>query len=290
MRFLNGMKTTFLLGSMLALCMLVGVLVGGKGGMLLGLIIGGIGNLFAYYFSDKIALNSMEARPVEPGEMPWLIDLVRALAGRAGLPPPRVYICPQEAPNAFATGRNPQNSAVALTQGMLQNFPRNEIAGVLAHELAHIKNRDVLISTIAAIMAGVISYAGYALIFSGGQGEREGGGGILGGVAAAVLAPVAAMLIQFAISRSREYAADAYAGELSAEPRHLAAALKRLSAQNEEVPTDVNPAYNGLFIIQPLSATEQLSSLFSTHPPVERRIEALLRQAAVAEATRPASA
>ena len=151
MRFLNGMKTALLLGSLLGLCMLVGGLVGGKTGMLLGLIVGSISNLVAYYFSDRIALATMQARRVEPDELPWLIDLVRELAGRAGLPQPRVYICPQDAPNAFATGRNPQNSAVALTRGMLQRFPRQEIAGVVAHELAHIKHRDVLIS-IEALM------------------------------------------------------------------------------------------------------------------------------------------
>lgn len=281
MRLVNHAKTAFLLGALLGLCMLVGHLVGGAAGMLIGLILGGVGNLVAFFFSDRIALAAMQARPIAPDESPWLHGMVRDLADRAGLPMPRVYLCPHDAPNAFATGRNPRHSAVAITEGMLRAFPRQEIAGVVAHELAHIKHRDVLITTVAAILGGVISYAGYALIFSGGnQDEKEGGGSnLLGALAAMILAPVAAMLIQLAISRSREYAADSYAAELCADPRGMAAALHRLGSLNQRIPTEVNPAYNGMFIIQPLSATARLSSLFSTHPPVEKRIAALLQMA-----------
>lgn len=278
MSFVNHAKTAFLLGALLGLCMLVGHLVGGAGGMLIGLVLGGLGNLVAFFFSDKIALAAMQARQVDQDELPWLTEMVRELADRAGLPMPRVYVCPHDAPNAFATGRNPRNSAVAITEGMLRAFPRKEIAGVVAHELAHIKHRDVLITTVAAILGGVISYAGYALMFSGGnRDEEEGSGSLLGALAAMIFAPIAAMLIQLAISRSREYAADAYAGRLCSEPRDLAAALQRLGGMNKRIPTKVNPAYNGMFIIQPLSATARFSSLFSTHPPVEKRIEALMR-------------
>lgn len=278
MKTLNHLKTAFLLGSLIGLCMLVGHALGGPQGLLLGLIIGGLGNLVAYWFSDRIALAAMQAQPVSRRQEPWLFDIVERLARRAGIPTPRVYVCPQPAPNAFATGRNPQNSAVAITAGMLRNFPQHEIEAVLAHEIAHIQHRDVLITTVAAVLGGLISYAGYSLMFLGGDRENQGPWGALGALLAVLLAPIAALVIQLAISRQREYAADALGGELCGNPRNLAYALQRLSTANERVPTDVNPSLNSLFIIQPLSA-RGMASLFSTHPAPEKRIAALLRQA-----------
>ncbi len=276
MRVLNNLKTTFLLASLIALCMLLGHFIGGPSGLMIGLVLGGGMNLVAYFFSDKIALASMQAQQVSRQDIPWLYDMVEELAARAGLPMPRVYVCPQPAPNAFATGRNPANSAVAITEGMLRNFPRDEIAGVMAHELAHIKHRDVLISTIAAVLAGIISYAGYMLMFSGGNRENQNP---LGALLMVVLAPLAAMLIQMAISRQREYAADNYAGELTGDPLCLARALNRLQHGNERIPTETNPAFHALYICEPLHAG--VANLFSTHPPIEKRIAALRRQAAV---------
>jgi heat shock protein HtpX len=264
----------------MGLCMLVGHLLGGPQGLLVGLLLGGLGNLVAYFYSDRLALAAMQAREVARADAPWLVDTVERLALAAGIPAPRVYVCPQEAPNAFATGRNPQNGAVAITQGMLRGFPQDEVAAVLAHEIAHIKHRDVLISTIAAVMAGVISYAGYLLMFFGGGQRSDSPLGAIGALAMILLAPIGAMIIQLAISRSREYAADSYAGELTGSPLALAAALERLQSRNQRVPTESNPAFHSLCIVQPVSAGAALGSWFSTHPPTEKRIAALRRQAA----------
>ena len=278
MRFVNHVKTAVLMGGLLGLCMLIGHFAGGPQGVLIGLVMGGVGNLFAYWFSDKIALASMQAQELPPDELPWLHAMIERLAQRANIPKPRIYICPQPAPNAFATGRNPRNSAVAITAGMLNNFPQSEIEGVMAHELSHVKHRDVLISTIAAVMAGVISYAGYMFMWFGGGHSREGGNplGAIGALLMIVLAPIAAMMIQMAISRSREYAADAGAAELTGNPRALATALNRLQHGNEHIPTETNPAFNSLFIVAPLSGGG-IGSWFSTHPPTEKRIAALLQ-------------
>ncbi|MFO0837284.1 MAG: M48 family metalloprotease [Phycisphaerae bacterium] len=281
MRFVNNLKTAFLLGAMMALCMLVGHLVGGAGGLIIGLLFGLVGNGLGYFFSDKIALAANRAQEVTRADIPWLVDMVDDLAARAGLPPPRVYVCPQAAPNAFATGRNPRNAAVAITEGMLRNFPRDEIAGVMAHELAHVKHRDVLISTIAAVMAGIISYAGYMLFYlpggGGGRSENQNPLGAIGAIVMILLAPLAATLIQLAISRQREFAADNFAGELTSDPLCLARALSRLHHGNERIPTDTNPAFHALYICEPLHGG--VASLFSTHPPIEQRIEKLRRQA-----------
>lgn len=279
MQFVNNAKTAFLLGSLIGLCMLIGYGVGGQMGLIYGLMFGGIGNLIAFFFSDRIALSAMRAQEVRREDLPWLYDMVERLAERANLPMPRVYVCPQAAPNAFATGRSPRHSAVAITEGMLRNFPAHEIEGVMAHELAHIKHRDVLISTIAAVLGGMISYAGYMLMwFGGGSRENNNPLGIIGVIAMAILAPIAAALIQMAISRSREYVADAYGGALCGDPMKLAAALRRLQAGNERIPTDTPPAFHSMYIMEPLHAGAVMN-LFSTHPPVEKRVAALVKQA-----------
>lgn len=277
MRWLNNIKTAMLLGSLMALCMVVGHFAGGQQGVLIGFLLGGMGNLIAFFFSDKIALAAMGAQEVPPEAAPWLHTMVERLAERAGLPKPRVYVCPQPAPNAFATGRSPRHAAVAVTEGMLR-FPKEEIEGVLAHELAHVKHRDVLISTIAAVMAGMISMLGYMLMWGGGGRDRENPLGATGALAMIILAPLAAGLIQAAISRQREFAADSYGGELCGSPLKLAGALARLHSANERIPTDTNAAFHNMYIVEPLSAGGVMS-LFSTHPPVEERIAALEQQA-----------
>ena len=276
MRWLNNMKTAMLLGFMMALFMAIGYFVLGPRGVIFGFALGGVGNLIAFFYSDKIALTAMRAQEVQRQDAPELYDTVERLSQRAGLPMPRVYVCPQPAPNAFATGRNPQHAAVAVTAGMLRGFPMHEIEGVIAHELAHVKHRDVLISTIAATLAGIISYAGYALMFMGGRG-RDNPLGAIGAIAMIVLAPLAAMLIQAAISRQREFAADSYGGELCGDPLKLASALQRLQAGNERIPTQTNPAFHNMYIMEPLSAGG-VAGWFSTHPPTEKRIAALRDQ------------
>jgi heat shock protein HtpX len=279
MRFANNLKTTVLLASLMGLCMLIGHLLLGPRGVLIGLLFGGLGNLIAFFYSDKIALMSMGGREIHRADHPRLFDMIERLAQRAGLPMPRVYICPQAAPNAFATGRSPRHAAVAVTQGLLRHFPEHEIEGVLAHELGHVKHHDMLISTLAAVMAGLISYAGYMLLFFGGGSRRDNPLGLIGTLAMIILAPIAAALIRAAISRQREYAADSYGGELCGQPLNLAAALQRLQAGNEQIPTQTPPAFHSLYIVQPLSAKGR-GSLGDTHPPIEKRIAALRAQAA----------
>lgn len=281
MRFVNNAKTAMLLAFLMGLCMAVGYFVAGPQGVMFGLLFGGLGNIVAFFFSDKLAMAAMGGREVSREDAPWLHDTVERLAQRAGLPKPRVYICPQPAPNAFATGRSPRHSAVAVTAGMLRNFPEHEVEGVLAHELAHIRHRDMLVSTIAAVMAGIISYAGYMLFFFGGGGRgRDNPLGAIGAIAMVILAPLAAMLIKSAISRQREFAADSYGGELCGDPNKLAAALARLGAANERVPTDTNPAFHNMYIVEPLAANGGgVTSLFASHPPIEKRIAALRQQA-----------
>jgi heat shock protein HtpX len=279
MRFVNNFKTAMLLGLLMALCIAVGYWVtGGRPeGVLFGFLFGALGNVIAFFFSDKIALAAMRAQEVTRDQAPELYDIVEDLAGRAGLPMPRIYVCPQPAPNAFATGRSPSHAAVAITDSMLRNFPRHEIEGVLAHELSHVKHRDVLISTVAAVMAGMISALGYVLMFGGGRG-RDNPLGAIGLLAMIILAPLAAALIQAAISRQREFAADSYGGELCGDPLKLAGALARLGRANERVATNTNPAFHNLYIVEPLSGGG-IVSLFSTHPPLEQRIAALQEQA-----------
>ncbi len=280
MRWLNTFKTAMLLAALTALCMAVGWFVGGTNGIVIGFLFGAFGNVIAYFFSDKIALLTMGAREVSREELPWLHEIVERLAARAGLPKPRVCVSPQTAPNAFATGRNPSNAVVCVTAGML-NFPHPELEGVLAHELGHVKHRDILISTIAAVMASAISMLGYMLMWGGGSNrDRDNPLGAVGAILMIILAPLAAAVLQAAISRQREYAADAYGGELAGDPNKLASALSRLEAINQQVPTEAaNPALHSLFIVEPLSGGDLLS-LFSTHPPTEKRIAALREEAA----------
>jgi heat shock protein HtpX len=235
-------------------------------------------NLSAYWFSDRVALAMSGAREVSPTDAPQLHGLVADLAGRAGMPKPRVYIIASPTPNAFATGRNPEHSAVAVTQGLLQVLNQDELAGVLAHELGHIRNRDVLISSIAAVMAGAISYlatmAQWAMIF-GGRNRRQGGGNLAGTLVMMIVAPIAAALIQMAISRSREYQADVTGARIHGNPQALASALKRLEESNQRRPMQVNPATAQMYIVNPLTKGN-LANLFSTHPPIQERISKLL--------------
>ncbi len=278
MRFVNNIKTAMLLGSLMGLCMLIGHFVAGPQGVIMGLVFGGLGNIVAFFFSDKIALMSMGAQEVSPQQAPELHAMVDRLAERAGLPKPKVCICPQDAPNAFATGRSPSKAVVAITQGMLRGFSQHEIEGVMAHEIAHVKHRDMLISTVAATMAGMISSIGYFMLWFGGGRDRESPLGAIGLLATIILAPVAAALIQMAISRQREYAADSMGGELCGDPNKLASALVRLSSVNERVPTNTNPAFHNLYIVEPLAA-KGIGGLFGTHPPIEERVRRLREQA-----------
>ena len=279
MRWLNNVKTAILLGALMGLCIAIGYFAtGGRPeGVVVGFLFGLLGNGVAFFFSDKIALAAMGAQEVTRDQAPQLYDIVEHLASRAGLPMPRVYVCPQPAPNAFATGRGPQHAAVAVTQGLLRNFPPHEIEGIIAHELSHVKHRDVLISTMAAVMAGMISIIGWLLMWGGGR-DRNNPLGAIGTVAMIILAPLAAALIQAAISRQREFAADSYGGELCGDPLKLAGALARLGSANEHIPTETSPAFHNLYIVEPRSGGGVVS-LFSTHPPIEDRIAALRQQA-----------
>ncbi len=281
----NVMKTFVLLAGLTALFMFVGRSLGGQQGMIMALVMAGLMNFFAYWFSDKMALSMSGAQPVSEAEAPELHSIVASLAARAGIPKPRVYIIPTKTPNAFATGRNPEHAAVAVTQGILEILNRDELEGVLAHELAHIKNRDILISSIAAVIAGAISYiaqiAQWGLMFGGMGGssdDEDGGAGMLGALFMMIVAPIAAMLIQMAISRSREYLADATGAKICSCPMSLANALKKLEEWNHRLPMNVNPATAQMYIVNPLTSSS-LAKLFSTHPPIEDRVRRLMEMA-----------
>jgi heat shock protein HtpX len=267
-------RTFILMAVMTALLMALGWMLGGSGGALIALVFAGGMNLWSYWNSDKAVLRQQNAIPVDRNSAPELFDMVATLAQRAGLPMPAVYVLATEQPNAFATGRNPQNAAVAVTQGLLANMPRDELAGVIAHELAHIKNRDTLTMTVTATLAGAIAMMGNMMMFSGG---RDGRGGGLGALLAMIVAPLAAGLVQMAISRTREYEADREGAEISGDPAGLAKALARiatLAGRTVNVPAERNPAAAPLFIINPLHAL-RADKLFSTHPPTEERIARL---------------
>jgi heat shock protein HtpX len=275
----NGMKTALLLGALSGLLLLIGDLVGGVQGLQVMFVIAAIMNLVSYWFSDKIVLRMYHAQPVNAGHP--LYDMVARLAQQANLPMPRVYIIPTASPNAFATGRNPSHAAVAATEGILRVLDPRELEGVLAHELAHVKNRDTLISAVAATVAAAIimvaRMAGYAAMFGGYGGSRDdrNGSNPLALLLMVILAPLAAMLIQAAISRSREFAADATGARIAGNPYGLADALRKIERAAHQVPLDANPATSHMFIIKPFSG-EGLMSMFSTHPPTAQRIERLL--------------
>ena len=276
----NILKTFILLAGLTGLFIVVGKAIGGKAGMTVAFIIALAMNFFAYWFSDKMALAMSGAQPVSESEAPELHALVEELAMKAGIPKPRVYVIPTETPNAFATGRNPSHAAVAVTSGIMGLLNRDELEGVLAHELAHIKNRDILISSIAAVIAGAISYLAqmgqWALMFgSFGGSDEDDGGSVIGALIMMIVAPIAAMLIQMAISRSREYLADATGAKICHCPRSLASALEKLQAWNQKIPMDVNPATAQMYIVNPLNASA-IANLFSTHPPIEERVKRLL--------------
>ncbi len=278
----NQIKTTILLAVMTVFIMWVGQMIGGRSGMLIALILAAGMNFFSYWYSDKIVLRMYKAKEVSSGHAPEIYGIVQELAQKADLPMPKVYLIPQSAPNAFATGRNPDNAVVAVTEGLLKIMNRDEIAGVIAHELAHVKNRDILIGSIAATMAGAImmmaSMARWAAIFGGGRHDDDEGMGIVGLIVMSVLAPMAAMLIQTAISRSREYLADASGAGFMGNNEALAGALEKLGSYSGRLPMDANPQTAHMFIVNPLSG-KRMMSLFSTHPPLEERI-ARLRGAA----------
>lgn len=277
----NSIKTFLLLGLLTALILWIGNLLGGGGGVVIALIFAVGMNAFSYWYSDRMVLASAGAEEVLPEQAPELYGMVHDLAHRAGLPTPRVYVIPESVPNAFATGRNPENSAVAFTEGLLRTLERDELEGVTAHELAHIRNRDILISTVAATLAGAIMYiaqmAQFAAFFGGfRRDDDEGGGGILGLIVAAVVAPVAAMLLQMAVSRSREYLADATAARIIGTPRGLARALDTLDrASQYEQMEAATEATAHMYIVNPLTGGG-LANLFSTHPPIQERIRRLL--------------
>jgi heat shock protein HtpX len=266
------MKTTMLLAALTALFMALGYTIGGSGGAVIALLAAAGMNLFTFWNADKIVLRMHDAREVDAQSAPDFYHLVRDLAQRAGLPMPRVYIIDQDAPNAFATGRNPENAAVAATSGLLSMLSRDEIAGVMAHELGHVKNRDTLIMTMVATIAGAISMlANFGLFFRG--GDREGHGNMIASLMAVIVAPFAAMIVQMAISRTREYGADRAGAEISGNPHALASALAKIAGQAERIPNPVaqrNPAAAQLYIVP-----THVSELFSTHPATEKRIAAL---------------
>jgi heat shock protein HtpX len=280
---MNGFRTTMLLAALTALVVWIGHMFGGPNGAVMALIIAGAMNFFSYWFSDKIVLKMYGGQQITANDDPELYGLVQELAGRGGLPMPKVYIIPDESPNAFATGRNPQHAAVAVTQGIRRILTKRELAGVLGHELSHVKNRDILIGSIAATLAGAISYlaqmAQWAAIFGGGSRDREeGGSNIFGLLFMMIVAPLAAMLIQMAVSRSREYMADAGGAKISGDPLALASALRKLHMGVQNIPMEASPATQNatahMFIVSPLSGGS-FASLFSTHPAMEERIRRL---------------
>ncbi len=276
----NVFKTGFLLAVLTMMLVLLGGAFGGRQGMLIAFVIALLMNFFSYWFSDKMVLAAYGAQPIEEAAAPRLYAIVHRLATRAGIPMPRVYLIPSETPNAFATGRNPEHAAVAVTEGIMRILDEEELEGVLAHELSHVKNRDVLISTIAATLAGAITYlahmAQYAAMFGGRRDDdEEGGSNPIAVILLAILAPIAALLVQMAVSRAREFQADATGAQVAGKSWGLAKALEKLQMANEAAPmAQATPATAHLFIVNPLSG-QTLMRLFSTHPPLEERIARL---------------
>jgi heat shock protein HtpX len=273
----NRIKTVLLLAGLTAFLIFMGKVIGGRQGMYLAFLLALAMNFFSYWFSDKIVLRMYGAQEVSPAEAPQLHQMVEELAREAGIPKPRVYIIPDDSPNAFATGRNPEHAAVAATEGIMRLLTPTELKGVLGHELGHVRNRDILISTIAATLAGAImilaDIARFGAIFGLGRDDDEGPG-LLGIIIMSIIAPLAAMLIQMAISRSREYLADETGAHLAHNPESLARALEKLAMGSQRVPMDASPATAHMFIVNPLTGSS-LMNLFSTHPPIEERIARL---------------
>ena len=275
----NWFKTTLLLALLTGLLLWIGEMLGGQQGMVMALVFAGVLNFVAYFFSDKIALAMHRAKPVDEASAPQLYAVVAELSQRAGIPMPRLYMIPEMQPNAFATGRNPQHAAVAVTEGLMRAMDREELKGVLAHELTHVLHRDILISSIAATIAGALAMlarmAGYAMMFAGRGGDRDDRGGGMGGLFFIIVAPIAALLIQLAISRSREYAADEGSVKLTGSPMGLASALRKLGAYTKRIPMQTaQPTTAHMMIANPFSGGG-ITSLFATHPPMEKRIARL---------------
>jgi len=275
----SQLKTVFFLGLLTGLLMLLGGFLGGRAGLFIAFGLAMVMNLGSYWYSDKLVLRMYQARELSPGDAPHIHRVVEEMAARAGIPKPRIVLIPQDAPNAFATGRNPENAVVAVTRGIVSILDPEELRGVLGHELGHIVNRDILIQTVAAVLAGAIVFIANLLQWSaifgiGGSRDDEGGGNPLAALAMAFLAPVAATMIQMAISRSREYLADATGARLAGSPLPLAGALGKLEAAAHQIPMQGSPATENLFIVSPFRG-RGAASLFSTHPPVEERIARL---------------
>lgn len=275
----NWLKTGALLAAMTALILVIGQMIGGAGGLMIAGIFAVVSNFAAFWFSDKLALAVHRARPLERSELPWIHESVERLTRRAGMPMPKLYIVPSHTPNAFATGRSPSKAAVAVTTGLLQVLDEREVEGVLAHELAHVQNRDTLISTIAATIAGAISGIAsmlqWAMIFGMGRGDdEEGPGGLISTLALIIFAPLAATVLQLAISRSREYGADATGAAMCGDPHALADALEKLERGVQYVPDNAHPAHASLYIVNPLAGGAMMR-WFSTHPPIEERVKRL---------------
>jgi heat shock protein HtpX len=276
---MNTTKTVVLMVGLTVLLVLIGGAFGGRQGMIMAFMFASVMNMISYWFSDKIVLRMYGAQEVSEADAPVLYSVTRDIAMKMNMPMPKVYIIPSDASNAFATGRNPNHAAVAATEGILRLLSKEELAGVMAHEMGHVRNRDILIGTIAATIAGAISMlanmAQWAMIFGGGRrDDREGAGGMIGGILMIILAPIAAALIQMAISRSREYEADATGARISGNPLALASALKKLQLGTQRIPMDANPATAHMFIVNPLRG-RGFVTLFSTHPPLEDRIARL---------------
>ncbi|WP_347490352.1 zinc metalloprotease HtpX [Desulfoscipio sp. XC116] len=275
---MNTLKAWLLMGVLSIILVLMGNAIGGQSGAMLFFLIAMAMNFFGYFYSDKIAIKMTRSYPVSQAEAPELYDIVQRLSRRAGIPMPKLYVTPSDQPNAFATGRSPSHAAVAVTEGIMRLLNRSEVEGVLAHELAHIKNRDVLVGTIAAALAGAITMLAnafqWAAIFGLGRGDDDEGGGMVGGLIMAFLAPIAAMIVQMAISRSREYMADATGARIAGSPDGLANALLKLESAAHRIPMQANPATSHLFIVNPFSGAN-LARLFSTHPPIQDRVARL---------------
>jgi heat shock protein HtpX len=284
---MNTFKTAFLLTALTLLLVFLGGHFGGQNGMILAFVIAAGMNFFSYFFSDKLALAMYRAQPVTREQLPRVYEVVERMTQRIGLPMPKIFVIPADSPNAFATGRNPKHASVAVTNGILNLLTNEELEGVLAHELGHVKNRDILTSSIAATLAGAITMLarmGYWASLFGGYGggrDRDRGGGGIGALLMLILAPIAAMLIQLAVSRSREYEADATGAHITGNPYALASALEKLDAYSKRMPMGASPSTAHLFIVAPVVSARDLANLFSTHPPISKRIERLIGRPSV---------